>query len=174
MSRPEERSVLQRLFEIGEERVTSFTDELLSNPGFSEALENVFRSALQTKGRVNRNMETVLDILNVPPKADYERLATKVDALQGSFVNLNVKLNRTAPRNSATPFLIASRNSCSPLPTPAQTGLLQRTDSPLSLRGAITARTARFERSANLLPTSPDRARARPPPRVRSRAGFPP
>jgi hypothetical protein len=39
-------------------------------------------------------MQTILNLLNLPSKADYKKLSTKVEALQGSLVNLNIKLDR--------------------------------------------------------------------------------
>jgi hypothetical protein len=49
---------------------------------------------MDTKGRDDRNMQTVLGLLNLPSRADYRKLATKIEALQGSLVNLNIKLDR--------------------------------------------------------------------------------
>ncbi|MGH7802874.1 MAG: tryptophan 2,3-dioxygenase family protein, partial [Candidatus Binatia bacterium] len=69
-------------------------EELLSNPRFAEALGKTVQAALETKGRVDRNMQTVLSLLNLPSKSDYKKLATKIEALQGSMVNLSIKLDR--------------------------------------------------------------------------------
>jgi hypothetical protein len=33
-------------------------------------------------------------LLNLPSKADYNRLLAKIESLQGSLVNLNIKLDR--------------------------------------------------------------------------------
>ena len=55
----------------------------------------------EAKGRVDRNMQTVLGLLNVPSRADMIRLGSKLEAIQGSLVNLNLKVDRllsTRPR----------------------------------------------------------------------------
>jgi hypothetical protein len=39
-------------------------------------------------------MQTVLRLLNVPSRADLNRLVTKVEALQGALVNLSLKVDR--------------------------------------------------------------------------------
>jgi hypothetical protein len=39
-------------------------------------------------------MQTVLGLLNIPSRADVRKLQTKLDALQGSLVNLNLKIDR--------------------------------------------------------------------------------
>jgi hypothetical protein len=39
-------------------------------------------------------MQTVLALLNLPSRTDVNRLVTKLEALQGSLVNLNLKVDR--------------------------------------------------------------------------------
>ena len=94
MVKRDDRGLFQRLFEMGEERLNGLAEELLSNPRFTEAIGKTIQKAMETKGRVDRNMQTVLALLNLPSKTDYRKLATKIEALQGSLVNLNIKLDR--------------------------------------------------------------------------------
>ena len=105
MSRSEEQSILQKLFSLGEDRMNKLLEELMSNPRFAEALGKTVQAALETKGRVDRNMQTVLSLLNLPSKSDYKKLATKIEALQGSLVNLSIKLDRilAAQKPAAAP-----------------------------------------------------------------------
>lgn len=84
----------QRLVEAGEERLGQFADELLSNVRVAEAIASAFTRAAQTKGKVDRNIQVLLGALNLPSRQDFNRLASKVEALQGSLVNLNIKLDR--------------------------------------------------------------------------------
>ncbi len=111
MARAEEQSILQKLFSLGEDRMNKLLEELLSNPRFAEALGKTVQAALETKGRVDRNMQTVLSLLNLPSKSDYKKLATKIEALQGSMVNLSIKLDR---------ILAAQKNGESPVPKAAK------------------------------------------------------
>jgi len=60
----------------------------------AEAFSVALRKAFETKGRVDRNMQTVLALLNLPSRSDFNRLVTKLEALQGSLVNLNLKVDR--------------------------------------------------------------------------------
>jgi hypothetical protein len=47
-------------------------------------------------------MQMVLGLLNLPSKSDYNKLLSKIEALQGSLVNLNIKLDRIlAQQNEA-------------------------------------------------------------------------
>ena len=86
--------ILKRLYGFGEERLGRFAEELLSNPRVADAFSVALRRAFETKGRVDRNMQTVLALLNLPSRADLTRLLTKLEAIQGSLVNLNLKIDR--------------------------------------------------------------------------------
>ena len=86
----------QWLFGAGEERIGQFAEEMLGNPRVRDALTGAFRRAARTKGQVDRNMEMILAALNVPTRRDFDKLFAKVEALQGSLVNLSIKLDRLA------------------------------------------------------------------------------
>jgi len=91
---PDPQNVLQWLFERGEETVGQLLEEVLGRRGVSEGLAKVVKRAAQTKGHVDKNVETLLHLLNVPSRADYQKLLIKIEHLQGSLVNLNMKLDR--------------------------------------------------------------------------------
>jgi len=46
-------------------------------------------------------METILAALNLPTRRDFDKLYAKVEALQGSLVNLSIKLDRLAAAQAA-------------------------------------------------------------------------
>lgn len=52
------------------------------------------QAGLETKGHIDRNMQTVLGLLNLPSRADVNKLATKLELLQGSLTNLNLKVDK--------------------------------------------------------------------------------
>ena len=85
---------MQWLIEQGEERLTLLAEELSKNKAVTDALGRAVKQAAHTKGRLDKNMQNVLGLLNVPSRADYQRLLTKVETLQGSLVNVNMKLDR--------------------------------------------------------------------------------
>jgi hypothetical protein len=91
---PEDTHILKRLFGLGEEKLARFAEELLSNPRVADAFSAALRKAVETKGHVDRNMQLVLGLLNLPSRADLTRLLTKIEAIQGSLVNLNLKVDR--------------------------------------------------------------------------------
>lgn len=86
--------ILKRLYGLGEEKLARFAEEMLSNPRVAEAFSAALRKAFETKGRVDRNMQLVLGLLNLPSRADLTRIVTKIEAIQGSLVNLNLKVDR--------------------------------------------------------------------------------
>jgi len=90
----DQSSILQWLFERGEETLVPLVHELLGRRGASGSLAKMIEQAARTKGRLDRNAELLLHLLNLPTRADYERLALKIQHLQGSLINLNMKLDR--------------------------------------------------------------------------------
>src|SRR5262249_1624655 len=90
----QEKTLFDKIYEAGEEQLTRFAKEVISPPTFSAALEKALRNAAATKGKVDRNVNTVLGLFNIPSKSDYNKLLAKVEAVQGSLVNLNIKLDR--------------------------------------------------------------------------------
>jgi polyhydroxyalkanoate synthesis regulator phasin len=94
MAGREDLNVFQRLREMGEEQMNRVLEEVMSSPRFAEIIGSTLKQAMATKGKVDRNMQTLLGLLNLPSRADYKKLSTKIEALQGSLVNLNIKLDR--------------------------------------------------------------------------------
>ncbi len=92
--RNEALSILTGLFERGEEVVNVFLEEMLGNRRVREQLGKTVGRAAHAKKRVDKNMDRVLSALNVPSRGDYNRLLAKVEALQGSLVNVSMKLDR--------------------------------------------------------------------------------
>ncbi|MEY4948306.1 MAG: hypothetical protein RL698_517 [Pseudomonadota bacterium] len=96
-------SLWQRLLGVGEDRMGSLLGDLLSSPQVAEALGATLNRAARTKGTVDRNMQVLLSTLNVPSRQDLSALNAKVEALQGSLVNLNIKLDRLIAANTPAP-----------------------------------------------------------------------
>ena len=90
----EEQTIFDKLYEAGEEGMARFAKEALSYPTVSEFVKHALRNASSTKGKIDKSMDTVLALLNLPSKEDYNRLLAKVETVQGSLVNLNIKLDR--------------------------------------------------------------------------------
>ncbi len=85
---------LQWIIERGEEVVGQVAKELLSRQGVTDGIAKMAQRAAKTKGQVDKNVETMLHLMNLPSRADYHKLLVKIEHLQGSLVNLNMKLDR--------------------------------------------------------------------------------
>lgn len=87
---------------LTKERLQRLAEELLANPRFAQMFMSALQTGLETKGHIDRNIQTVLWLLNLPSRADINKLATKIEVLQGSLTNLNLKVDRllaTQPRD---------------------------------------------------------------------------
>jgi hypothetical protein len=84
---------IKRLYERGEEAVGVFVEEFIGNKRVREELGRPRTGGRREEARRQR-MQTVLSLLNLPSRADLNRLQTKIEALQGSMVNLSIKLDR--------------------------------------------------------------------------------
>lgn len=90
----EEKTLFEKMYETGEERFSRFAKEIVTHPTFSSMIEKALRNALATKGKVDQNVDHFLNLLNIPSKSDYNKLLAKIETLQGSLVNLNIKFDR--------------------------------------------------------------------------------
>jgi len=79
---------------LGEGTLGRLAEELLSNPRIAAAFAQALKRAMEAKGTVDRNIQTVLGLLNVPSRHDVSKLATKLEAIQGNLMNLSLKVDR--------------------------------------------------------------------------------
>jgi hypothetical protein len=109
------KSFLDQMRERGEEAVSQVFDGLIKNRGLADQLGKTLGRAARAKRTVDRNMQYVLSALNLPSRADYNRLLAKIESLQGSLVNLSMKLDRIlAQQHSAPPHKPPSRRKTKP------------------------------------------------------------
>jgi hypothetical protein len=119
--RHDARSTLTGLFERGEEVVSVFLEELGKNPRLREQLNKTVKRAADAKRQVDRTTQTVLSALNVPSRADYNRLLAKIEALQGSLVNLGMKVDRVLAHQQQTAHPVHAAHpvpAARPMPKP--------------------------------------------------------
>lgn len=79
---------------LTKDKLQRLAEELLANPRFAQMFMSAVQAGLETKGHIDRNMQTVLGLLNLPSRADLNKLATKLEVLQGSLTNLNLKVDK--------------------------------------------------------------------------------
>src|SRR6267142_2249128 len=76
-----DHTMLSWIVEMGEARLGQLAEELLANPRMAETFSAALQRAARTKGQVDRKMQMLLGLLNVPSKADYNRLLSKIESL---------------------------------------------------------------------------------------------
>jgi hypothetical protein len=79
---------------VAKDLISRLAEELLTNETVSQAFALAMKKGLETKGRIDRNVQTMLQMLNLPTRADLARLQTKLEVIQGSLVNLSLKVDR--------------------------------------------------------------------------------
>ncbi len=96
MARRETESLIDRLRQMSEEGLTSFLNELKANEALGRRLKRVGERLTANKQTFDRNVETVLDFVNLPSKRDVRELRQRLDHLSGQITSLNIKLDRMA------------------------------------------------------------------------------
>src|SRR5690242_17566662 len=94
MGRGEAEHLLERLRQMSEEGISSFLNELMANDVWRRRLGRAGERFVANKQSFDRNVETILDFVNIPSKRDVRELKTRLDHLNGQLVNLNIKLDR--------------------------------------------------------------------------------
>jgi hypothetical protein len=87
---------------LSREQMARLAEELLNRPLVARAFAGALQRGLETKGAIDRNVQTVLSLLNLPSRADLNRLLTKLEVIQGNLTNLSLKVDRleTAQRRA--------------------------------------------------------------------------
>lgn len=90
----EKESLFQRLKQKGEKKFSEITNEILSNPRFASALGKAIQLAMQTKGKMDKNVQAILGSMNVPTRDDYDRLAERINALSKSVGEIELRVEK--------------------------------------------------------------------------------
>ena len=75
-----------------EKRFYEFFSELGDRVGterVQQFFEGAISGAVRTKKAVDKNVESFLSLANIPSRRDYDRMRAKLEALQGSVMNLS-------------------------------------------------------------------------------------
>jgi polyhydroxyalkanoate synthesis regulator phasin len=95
--------VFKKMIATGEERVGKIATQLLSNEKLMGALQKTVSAALEAKGLVERNVQTVLSTMNIPTANDVKRLQGKIDELERTFEGLSARIAELQKREANAP-----------------------------------------------------------------------
>jgi polyhydroxyalkanoate synthesis regulator phasin len=118
MARREAESLISKLLQMSEEGVASFLKELKTNEGLRHKLGRAGEKLLSNKPVFDRNVESVLNFVNIPSKRDVRELKSRLDHLSGQLVNLNMKIDRMEARERKAPKPGAPRKRASKTAAP--------------------------------------------------------
>src|ERR1700745_2720056 len=94
MASGEAESLIERLRHMSEDGISSFLNELMANEAWRRRLGRAGERFLANKQSFDRNVETILDFVNIPSKRDVRELKTRLDHLKAQLLNLGMKIDR--------------------------------------------------------------------------------
>ncbi|HUY18988.1 MAG TPA: phasin family protein [Candidatus Binataceae bacterium] len=94
MARREARTLIDRLRALSEDGIASFFSEVMANENLRRQLGRAGERLTANKHIFDRNVETVLDFVNIPSKRDIRELKSRIDHLNSQFANLSLKVDR--------------------------------------------------------------------------------
>jgi polyhydroxyalkanoate synthesis regulator phasin len=113
MPKHEAETLISRLRQMSEEGLSTFFNEVMGNDRLRHGLGRAGESFMSNKQSFDRNVETMLDFINIPSKKDVRDLKARLDHLSSQLLNLNIKLDRILagdkPRGGAKPRSRKSR-----------------------------------------------------------------
>ena len=124
MARRNAENLISKLRQVSEEGLGSVMGELMANERMRKGLGRAGERLMANKNVFDRNVETVLDFVNIPSKRDVRELKSRLDTLSSQLVNLSMKIDRMmaagempAPRQ-ARPTSAEVRPAPGPRPVP--------------------------------------------------------
>ncbi len=103
MARKEARTLIDRLRALSEDGITSFFSEVIANDSLRRQLGRAGERLTANKHVFDRNVETVLDFVNIPSKRDIRELKSRIDHLNSQFANLSMKVDRSLEHRKPPP-----------------------------------------------------------------------
>ncbi len=94
MAQRDAENLISKLRAMGEEGISSFFNEVMSNDRLRGRFGRAGERFMANKQTFDRNVETVLDFVNIPTKKDVRDLKQRLDHLSSQLLNLNIKLDR--------------------------------------------------------------------------------
>ena len=94
----DDKGLLDRIKERGEEAFTQVSGQLMSNPAFVKALETAVRGKEKLDAAVGRALKQ----MNIPTRSEFKKALSRIEALEREVAGLKQKPRR-APRAARGP-----------------------------------------------------------------------
>src|SRR5258708_23785305 len=111
MERGDKANLMNRLREMSEAGNAVFLNEIMANDRMRSSFGKAGERFMANKQSFDRNVEQVLDFVNMPSKRDVRDLKARLDHLSSQLLNLSIKLDRILDTGESKP---ASRRAKKP------------------------------------------------------------
>jgi hypothetical protein len=92
------KGLIGKVKAMGDQAMTDFANELLSNPKFAKALGKAIQRAMAAKGALDKNLQLVFNAVNLPTKADHEKLIRRVEKTNQTIAGLESRIDDLVAR----------------------------------------------------------------------------
>ena len=94
MAPRDDDNLMNKLRQMSEEGISGFFNEIMSNDMMRSSFGKAGERFMSNKQSFDRNVEQVLDFVNIPSKRDVRDLKARLDHLSSQLLNLSIKLDR--------------------------------------------------------------------------------
>jgi hypothetical protein len=103
MARRDVENLLTKLRQLGEDGASSFFSEVMASERLRKGLGRASERFMSNKQSFDRNVESLLDFVNIPSKRDVRELKSRLDTLSTQLVNLSMKIDRMLAEGEGKP-----------------------------------------------------------------------
>ena len=96
-------NLLDKLRQMSEEGIAGFFNDIMSNDRLRSRFGQAGERFMANKQSFDRNVEQVLDFVNIPSKRDVRDLKARLDHLSSQLLNLSIKLDRVLDHSEGEP-----------------------------------------------------------------------
>jgi polyhydroxyalkanoate synthesis regulator phasin len=109
MARGDNDSLMDRLRQMSEEGIAGFFNEIMSNDRMRSSFARAGERFMANKQTFDRNVEQLLDFVNIPTKRDVRDLKARLDHLSSQLLNLSIKLDRVLDHSESEHTVAAAK-----------------------------------------------------------------
>jgi hypothetical protein len=96
-------NLMDKLRQMSEEGIAGFFNEIMSNDRMRSSFGRAGERFMANKQTFDRNVEQMLDFVNIPSKRDVRDLKARLDHLSSQLLNLSIKLDRALDHGEGEP-----------------------------------------------------------------------
>jgi len=114
MARRDNDNLIGRLRQMSEEGIAGLFNDILSNERMRSSFGRAGERFMANKLSFDRNIEQLLDFINIPSKRDVRELKARLDHLSSQLLNLSIKLDRILDHDEPGKAKPAARHAKKP------------------------------------------------------------